>query len=98
MYVRALAGYEKSSGPEHNETVTVQTNLANLKNTPISKTRRGISRLFKEEQDLIAVMSPIYQGAVRLISGKTGFEKRNRSNAESIFQARPNSIQTVCSL
>ena len=45
MYVRALAGSEKASGPEHNKTVMVQRNMANLKTS-----RRGKSRLFKKNK------------------------------------------------
>ena len=46
MYVRVLAGYEKTLGPEH-KTVMVRRCITNLTNPPKSKTRRVISRLFK---------------------------------------------------
>ena len=49
MYVRALAGFERALGPEHSKTVKVGRNMANLKNLPISKTRRGISRLIQKK-------------------------------------------------
>ena len=48
MYARALAGYEKALGPEHDKTAMARRNLVYLRNTPISKMRRGISRLIKK--------------------------------------------------
>ncbi len=50
MYARASAGYEKALGLEHKKTVMVRRNITNLKNTPIPKTRRGISKLFKKDK------------------------------------------------
>ena len=49
MFVRALAGFERVLGPEHNQTLKARRNMAMLKNAPKSKTRRGISRLFKKK-------------------------------------------------
>lgn len=52
MLVRALAGYQKVLGPEHAKTIKARRNLVNLQNTPKSKMRQGISRLFKKSKRL----------------------------------------------
>ena len=48
LYVRALAGFEKALGPEHDKIIGTPRNLVNLKHILKSKMPRGISRLFKK--------------------------------------------------